>query len=135
MRGDAAAAGAVERFTVCGSRFSAAGRCRPLPARHDSFRGMSNDPLLAAFDHALAEVAAAERARAVTTRSGEPATDRLAALRRELELARERASETGIVDAEWLRMLIRGTMAWIPDSRLRIVAALGGIARSAARTG
>jgi len=88
------------------------------------------DPLLDAFDKAIAEVATAERAGITRTSGGEPAGHRLAALRRELELGRERASETGTVDAEWLRVLIRSTMEWIPDTRLRIVAALGGIARA-----
>lgn len=92
---------------------------------------MENAPLLDAFDRALVEVATAERAGIVKTAGGEPAGDRLAALRRELELARSRAAETGTVDAEWLRVLIRSTMEWIPDTRLRIVAALGGIARAA----
>ena len=92
---------------------------------------MSDSPLLDAFDKAIAEVAAAQRAGAVVqTSDGEPAGERLAALRRELELGRERASEMQAVDAEWLRVLIRGTMAWVPDTRLRIVAALGGIARA-----
>jgi len=92
---------------------------------------MEPNRLLDALDRAIAEVAAAQRAGAmVQTAAGEPAGERLAALRRELELARERAAETGTVDAEWLRLLIRGTMEWIPDTRLRIVAALGGIARA-----
>jgi hypothetical protein len=92
---------------------------------------MPPDALLAAFDKALAEVATAERAGIVQTSGGEPAAERLAALRRELELARERAAETAAVDAEWLRVTIRDTMEWIPDTRLRIVAALGAIARVA----
>ena len=92
---------------------------------------MSTGPLLDAFDRAIAEVSGAQRSRLVTTAAGEPAGERLAALRRELELARERAADTGAVDAEWLRVLIRGTMEWIPDTRLKIVAALGAIARAA----
>ena len=92
---------------------------------------MSTAPILSAFDRAIAEVASAQRSRMVTTASGEPAAEKLAALRRELELARERAADTGTVDPEWLRVLIRGTMEWIPDTRLRIVAALGAIARAA----
>src|SRR5688500_14886646 len=88
-------------------------------------------PLLSAFDKAIEEVALAERAgAAVQTSAGEPAAERLAALRRELTLARERAADTGVGDAEGVRVLIRSTMAWIPDTRLRIVAALGGIARA-----
>ena len=94
---------------------------------------MTNPALLDAFDRALAEVRSAEHAKVVQTAAGEPAGDHLAALRRELELARERAAETGQVDAEWLRVTIRGAMAWIPDTRLRIVAALGGIARAGGR--
>jgi hypothetical protein len=96
---------------------------------------MTTAPLLDAFDRALAEVAAAQRAGIVRTSRDEPADEALAALRRELELARERAAETGTVDAEWLRVLIRATMAWIPDSRLRIVAALGAIARAGSPKG
>ena len=92
---------------------------------------MSTTPLLTAFDKAIAEVASAERAKMVRTAAGEPADERLASLRRELELARERAADTGAVDPEWLRVTIRSTMEWIPETRLRIVAALGGIARAA----
>ena len=92
---------------------------------------MTTDALLAAFDKAIAEVATAERAKIVTTSSGEPAGERLAALRRELEMARERAKDAGLVDAEWMRVLIRSTMEWIPDTRLRIVAAIGAVARTA----
>jgi hypothetical protein len=65
------------------------------------------------------------------TSSGSSAQPQLETLEKELTLERAKARELGIVDREWLQKTVRWVVEWVPDKELTLLAALGGIARSA----
>ena len=93
---------------------------------------MSQDELLRAIDAAIAEVERAE-AEGIRMSGGVSAARQLAELRHALRDARAAAAEHGTVNPDWLRSIIRNAADWVPDTRLRIIAALGAIARAAGK--
>ncbi len=83
-----------------------------------------------AFDAALAQVGRLLHA-GVKTVDGASARPHLEALERELKRERANALEQRAVDREWFQKTVRSVVEWLPDSELKLVAALGGIVRAA----
>lgn len=96
----------------------------------------TDSELMAALDAALRAV---ERAIAagLRTRTGEPARSELEQLRVELVAERQAAMGQGAaaaaVDREWIARAVRAVADWAPDDEVNLIAALGRIARAAAR--
>ena len=61
---------------------------------------------------------------------GNSARPQLETLETELRRERTKALELGIVDREWLQKTIRSVVEWVPDTDLKLVAALGRIVRA-----
>jgi len=66
---------------------------------------------------------------ALETIDVEEARPKLEALAAELLIERDRAIERGSVDREWIQKTVRWMVAWVPDSDLTLIAAIGRIAR------
>ena len=87
-----------------------------------------------AFDRALAEVDRAGR-RGLRTRDGAPADPQIAALRAQLERAREASLTRGAIDVAAIGALVREVAAWYPEDQVQLLAALGALAaQGGART-
>ena len=88
----------------------------------------------AAFANARRQVerAIAEELRA---RDGEPAHDRLVALRDAIDREHAEAATHGTVNPDWIARTVRDVAAWTPDTELALLAALGGIHRAARSSG
>lgn len=82
-----------------------------------------------AFDAALAETRKSIKA-GLTTASGESARAHLEELEKQLTRERQRAVEGGRVDQEWVRTTVRAVVEWLPETELKLIAALGAIARA-----
>ena len=71
------------------------------------------------------------------TRTGEPPPAPLQRLRAELVAERQAAmggrEGGGRVDREWIARAVRDVAAWAPDDEVDLIAALGRVARAAAR--
>ena len=86
--------------------------------------------LESAFDAAISETQKSLKS-GMTTLSGEDARPQLEKLQLELKDQRNRATQSGVVDREWLKATIRSVIDWAPESELALIAALGRIARAA----
>ena len=88
--------------------------------------------LTAAFDEALGQV---ERAIAsdMRTRSGGAARPQLERLREQLLAERAAAAARRAVDRAWVGAAVRSVADWAPDHELKLIAALGAIARGGGR--
>ena len=86
-----------------------------------------------AFEAALRHV---ERtlATGMKTADGDSARPQLEKLERELKLQRDQARNRGTVDRDWFQQTVRWVTDWVPDTEITLIAALGRIVRSAART-
>jgi hypothetical protein len=82
-----------------------------------------------AFDAALEEVKRT-RDKGMTTLAGTAAGPQLDRLATELRTERVRALERGRVDREWFQKTLKWVVSWIPESDLKVIAALGRIARA-----
>jgi len=82
-----------------------------------------------AFDGALEEVKRA-RDKGMTTLAGTPAEPELDQLATELRAERARAVERGRVDREWFQKTLKWVVSWVPESDLKVIAALGRIVRA-----
>lgn len=89
---------------------------------------MTTPPFLAHFDAALDAIDAAGRAK-LRTASGEPADSELAQLRAALVEEREASLARGAVNRERVGALVRDLVRWYPEGRVKLIAALGAIAR------
>ena len=85
--------------------------------------------LFVSIDRALAVVRGFRSARLVR-QDGLPATDDLRQLAAELQHLRVVVRAGGRIDPAWMAELIRGAAAWLPESDIAILAALGAIARA-----
>jgi hypothetical protein len=65
------------------------------------------------------------------TSGGSSARPQLETLESELRREQAKVRERGILDREWLQKTVRWVVEWVPDKELTLLAALGGIARSA----
>jgi hypothetical protein len=81
-----------------------------------------------AFDAAIAQTRR-YLSTGMTAANGQSARPRLEELERDLRLQRDRASETGAVDQQWLQATVRSIVNLLPASELTLIAALGRIAR------
>jgi hypothetical protein len=86
-----------------------------------------------AFDAALEEVKRTKD-KGMTTLTGSPAAPELDRLANELQDERARALERGRVDREWFQQTLKWVVTWIPDSDLKVIAALGRIVRAQPQT-
>ena len=86
--------------------------------------------LESAIDTALRQVRRAI-ASGMKTPDGSSARPHLEKLQQELTAQRAHALERGSVDREWFQKTVRWVVEWVPDDELTLVAALGGIVRSA----
>jgi hypothetical protein len=84
--------------------------------------------LESAFDAAIEEVKRT-RDKGMTTLTGSPAGPELDRLANELRAERARAVERGRVDRDWFQQTLRSVVTWIPEEDLKLIAALGRIAR------
>ena len=92
--------------------------------------GLTNaSELESAFDFALDEVKRTKD-KGMTTLAGAPAGPELDQLAKELRAERARAVELGRVDREWFQTTLKWVVSWIPDSDLKVIAALGRIVRA-----
>ena len=89
----------------------------------------SNRELYEAFEAALA-VTRHEQAAGMTCLDGSSAAANLERLERELLAEQPRAVERGVVDKEWFQKTVRWLVAWVPETDLTLIAALGRIARA-----
>jgi hypothetical protein len=62
---------------------------------------------------------------------GSSARPQLEKLERELRAEQTSALQRGSLDRDWLQKTVRWVVAWVPDDELKLVAALGQIARAA----
>ena len=62
---------------------------------------------------------------------GSSALPLLEKLERDLRAHQANALERGSLDRDWLQKTVRWVVEWVPDDELKLVAALGGIARAA----
>ena len=85
--------------------------------------------LKAAFDSALEEVKRLQ-AKGMTTLAGASAETELEQLAAELRAERARAVERGRVDREWFEKTLKWVVSWVPESDLKVIAALGRIVRA-----
>ena len=86
-----------------------------------------------AFDSALEEVNRAQD-KGMTTLAGASAQPELEELATELRAERDRAVERGGVDREWFQKTIKWVVSWVPESDLKVIAALGRIVRAQPQT-
>ena len=70
----------------------------------------------------------------MVTASGKQARHLLEELEQELRRERERALERGSIDSQWFSKTVRSVVAWLPETELTLIAALGGIVRSTSAT-
>lgn len=85
--------------------------------------------LEAAFDAAIAETRNRLK-EGMTTTAGEEARTHLQKLEQELELERQRTVDRGKVDRDWVQTTVRWLVEWVPETELKLIAALGRIARA-----
>lgn len=85
--------------------------------------------LEAAFDAAIKETRSRLRA-GMTTTAGEEAQSHLQKLEEELKLERQRTVDRGKVDRDWVQTTVRWVVEWVPETELKLIAALGRIARA-----
>jgi hypothetical protein len=62
---------------------------------------------------------------------GSSALPHLERLERELRAQQANALERGSLDRDWLQKTVRWVVEWVPDDELKLLAALGAIARAA----
>ena len=86
--------------------------------------------LESAFDTALGHVQRSISS-GMTTSGGSSARSQLERLETELIQERAKAVDLGIVDREWLQKTVRWVVEWVPEKELKLLAALGQIARAA----
>jgi len=86
--------------------------------------------LQTAFDKALTLVQRSI-ASGMKGSDGSSALPHLERLERELRAQQANALERGSLDRDWLQKTVRWVVEWVPDDELKLVAALGGIARAA----
>ena len=67
------------------------------------------------------------------TATGDSAANKLTKLENELELERAKFAEGGEVDGAWLKQTVRALLEWVPENDVGLIAAIGRIARSAAK--
>jgi hypothetical protein len=84
----------------------------------------------AAFDAALQQVRSAI-ADGMMTLEGASAREHLEQLAFRLQSERAKAVQRGSVDIDWVQKTIRWIVEWTPESDIKIIAALGRIARLA----
>jgi hypothetical protein len=85
--------------------------------------------LQSAFDKALMLVRRSI-ASGMKASDGTSARPKLKQLEGELKDQRATALERGSVDRDWLQKTVRWVVEWVPDDELKLVAALGQIARA-----
>jgi hypothetical protein len=85
--------------------------------------------LAKAFDKAIKEVGIC-RASGMTCADGSSAAENLERLNSDLVAERSKALERGSVDKEWVQTTVRWLVAWVPETELTLIAALGRIARA-----
>lgn len=90
--------------------------------------------LEAAFDAAIAETRKRQKA-GMTTTAGEEAQSHLQKLEEELKLERQRTVDRGEVDRDWVQTTVRWLVEWVPETELKLIAALGRIARAPSPNG
>ena len=84
--------------------------------------------LISAFDAAIEEVKRS-RDNGMTTLAGASASPELDQLVTELRAEKARAAERGRVDREWFQKTLKWVVSWLPESDLKVIAALGRIVR------
>ena len=84
--------------------------------------------LASAFDAAIEEVKRTKD-NGMTTLAGTPAGSQLDQLLSELRAEKARAAEQGRVDREWFQKTLKWVVSWLPESDLKVIAALGRIVR------
>lgn len=82
-----------------------------------------------AFDSCLTEVRKAA-SRGIVTAEGDSAASKLQTLEAELLAERDRALAKGSVDRVWFQTTVKWMVAWLPETELTLIAALGRIARA-----
>jgi hypothetical protein len=87
------------------------------------------DSVAGCFEKALKEVDRARRA-GLITRDGSFAADRLRALRAALESERDLAVARGSIDVAAVGALVREVVEWYPEDQVRLIVALGALARA-----
>lgn len=66
----------------------------------------------------------------MTCADGSSAAENLERLNSDLVAERSKALERGSVDKEWVQTTVRWLVAWVPETELTLIAALGRIARA-----
>lgn len=89
---------------------------------------MPEPAFLPSFDAALDAIDAARRA-GQRTKDGAPADAPLARLREALLAERAAAVTRGAVDRARIGLLVRELVTWYPESQVKLIAALGAVAR------
>ena len=84
--------------------------------------------LIGAFDAAIEEVKRTKD-NGMTTLAGASAGPELDQLITELRAEKARSAERGRVDREWFQKTLKWVVGWLPESDLKVIAALGRIVR------
>jgi hypothetical protein len=84
--------------------------------------------LATAFDRAIQAIERAQSA-GMLTLGGKPATQQLGKLHADILSHRDECVARGVVDAEWIRGLVRSVADWAPESDVSLLSTLGAIAR------
>lgn len=89
---------------------------------------MADPAFIRSFDAALDAIDAALRSR-LRTRDGGPADVQLTRLRIALVAERDAAAARGSVDRAAIGALVRELVTWYPDDQVKLIAAIGAVAR------